>query len=555
MDTRGSSAAPDANPAVEALLQRAGHLLTAGRNLEAEAALQAAIRLDPENPDAPYALGVIALNRGQPREAETLLRRAVLLDPEFAVAHQNIGIALQMLDQSEAAIDAYRHAVSLEPELAEAHAMLADALASVGRRSEARASHAQAAAAAPSSTVALLSEAKLALDRGRTEAAESPLRQAIAREPMRREAHRLLGTVLDQLGRFDEAASSYERVIALDPGDTAAYFALLNGRRITPADRLLLDRVAALAERPGLGDRQRMPLHFALGKALDDLGEPARAIRHFDAANAARARLWTFDADGLARWVDRLIGTFTTDYIAHHAGLGAEDATPVLILGMPRSGTTLIEQILSRHPRIGAAGELTFWNVEGRAWDRGGVSIEAARRMISAYQALLREAAPEAARVTDKMPYNFQWIGLVHILFPSARFIHVRRDPVDTCLSVYRTLFDFDQGWMSSRENLVHYYRQYARLMAHWRAVLPGTRLLEVDYETLVTVQETETRRMVAFCGLDWDDACLHPERSQNAIRTASLWQARQPVHADAVERWRRYEPWLGALRDLRENH
>ena len=207
-----------------------------------------------------------------------------------------------------------------------------------------------------------------------------------------------------------------------------------------------------------------------------------------------------------------------------------EDATPVLILGMPRSGTTLIEQILSRHRRVGAAGELTFWNVEGRTWDRGGLSVEVARRMISAYQMLLREHAPEAARVTDKMPYNFQWIGLARILFPNARFIHVRRDPVDTCLSVYRTLFDFDQGWMSSRENLVRYYRQYARLMAHWRTVVPSDRLLEVDYETLVTAQEAETRRMVAFCGLDWDDACLHPERSRSAIRTASLWQARQAV-------------------------
>ena len=311
-----------------------------------------------------------------------------------------------MLGHGVAAIEAYRQAVSLEPELAEAHAMLADALAASGRRGEARESHARAAAAAPGSTVALLSEAKLALERGRTAAAEAPLRETIAREPTRREAHQLLGTVLDQLGRFGEAASCYERAIALDPSDAAAYFGLLNGRRITPADQPVLDRVAELAERPGLGDAQRIPLHFALGKAFDDLAEPARAIRHFDAANAARARLWTFDADGLASWVDRLIGAFTKDYVAHHAGLGTEDATPVLILGMPRSGTTLIEQILSRHPRVGAAGELTFWNVEGRTWDRGGLGVEVARRMISTYQMLLREHAPEAARVTDKMPLS-----------------------------------------------------------------------------------------------------------------------------------------------------
>lgn len=546
--------ADDAPSAVQAMLERAGQMLTADRTAEAEAELRAAIELDPEHPDPPYTLGVIALNRQRPREAETLLRRAIALDPEFAEAHQNLGIALQMQDQGAAAIEAYRKAVSLEPELAEAHAMLADALAASGQRSEARESYARAAAAAPGSTLALLSEAKLALEHGQTGAAEAPLREALAREPTRRGAHRLLGTVLDQLGRFDEARSCYQRAIALDPTDAAAYFGLLNGRRVTQPDQPLLDRVAALAARPGLGDMHRMPLHFALGKAFDDLGEPARAIRHYDAANEARARLWSFDADGLTRWVDRLIGIFTKDYLARHAELGTADATPVLILGMPRSGTTLIEQILSRHSRVGAAGELVFWNVEGRTWNRGGLNAEVAHRMIAGYQSLLRERHPAAARVTDKMPYNFQWIGLAHILFPNACFIHVRRDPVDTCLSIYRTPFDFDQGWMSSRENLVRYYRQYARLVAHWRTVLPGDRLLEVEYETLVAAQEAETRRILGFCGLDWEDPCLSPEESRSAIRTASVWQARQPVYGDAVERWRRYEPWLGALRDLRED-
>jgi hypothetical protein len=252
--------------------------------------------------------------------------------------------------------------------------------------------------------------------------------------------------------------------------------------------------------------------------------------------------------------VGRLIDLYTPEYFARHAALGVADETPVFVLGMPRSGTTLVEQIVSSHPLVGAAGEREYWVRSGRAWDESGADglTEAViHRLADDYLAELRRVAPDAARITDKLPYNFLWIGLIHLALPNARIIHCRRHPVDTCLSIYFAHFARRASFGSDRGDLVCEYRQYQRLMAHWRAVLPSDRFMEVDYETLVADQEAGTRRLIEFCGLKWDDACLRPEGNRRVVMTASSWQARQPVYRSSVARWRRYEPWLGELREL----
>ncbi|MGH7111807.1 MAG: sulfotransferase family protein, partial [Stellaceae bacterium] len=230
------------------------------------------------------------------------------------------------------------------------------------------------------------------------------------------------------------------------------------------------------------------------------------------------------------------------------------DETPLLIVGMPRSGTTLVEQIVSAHPEIGAGGELTFWNDTALPLARAGageIAPAEIERIAREYLALLRRLAPGAARVTDKMPANFRWLGLIHLTVPQARIIHCRRDPIDTCLSNYFAYFSRLHPHSCDRADLVFYYREYLRLMAHWRTVLPPERYLEIDYEELVADRERMTRRLIAFTGLEWDDACLRPERNDRAVYTASSWQARQPVYGTSVRRWRHYEPWLGELRQL----
>jgi hypothetical protein len=220
---------------------------------------------------------------------------------------------------------------------------------------------------------------------------------------------------------------------------------------------------------------------------------------------------------------------------------------------MPRSGTTLIERIVSSHPQVAGAGELGFWNAHAPALVDAPLDVIASRggAVRGDYLHLLRTVGPEALRVTDKMPFNFLWVGLVHMVLPRARIVHCRRNPIDTCLSIYQTQFAQNWGFASDRADLAAYYRQYLRLMEHWRAVLPADRFAEVDYEDATRDPEATARRLVAFCGLPWDPACLSPERNPDAVRTASKWQARQPIYRTSVERWRSYEPWIGELRQL----
>ena len=302
---------------------------------------------------------------------------------------------------------------------------------------------------------------------------------------------------------------------------------------------------------------QRLRLHLAIGKAADDLGDYALAMKHFDAADVVRRGSRSFDSAAFALETERLMAACTPELIARAPELGNAEATPVLIIGMPRSGTTLVEQIVSSHPEVGAGGELNFWNERGAVWHRSGVTGSERRFLAEAatdYLRVLRAIAPRAKRVTDKMPFNFLWAGLIHLAFPRAVIIHCRRTAIDTALSIHQTHFHPSLAFPTGGAELVEYFRSYQRLTDHWRRVLPAERFIEVDYEELTRGPEPEIRRIIAACGLPWHDACLHPERNPRTVKTPSKWQTRQPIHRNSVARWRRYEPWLGPLRALLGN-
>jgi hypothetical protein len=239
--------------------------------------------------------------------------------------------------------------------------------------------------------------------------------------------------------------------------------------------------------------------------------------------------------------------------MASHAASGKPDQKPLFIVGMYRSGTTLVEQIVSSHPAIAAGGELTVWTPMELEIDpmTGDFDPARARSAIERYLSVLQTIGPSAARVTDKLPFNFFRLGAIHALMPNARIIHCRRDPIDTCLSIYTNLFKSRVSFAARKDDLVFVYQQYLRMMDHWRKVLPPEIFLDVQYERLIADREAETRRLIAFTGLDWDDSCLRPEQNERSINTASAWQARQPVYASSMQRWRHYEPWLGELRQL----
>jgi tetratricopeptide (TPR) repeat protein len=539
---------------VESVLRLAHRHLKAGRFNDAIPALLQASRLLPDNPVVFDDLGRACLLTRRLPEALTWLRRAIALRPTFARTHYSLGLALAQTGDYEAALAAHRRAIELEPRLAEAHGRAADILLRKGKRDEAVAEYERAFEVAPGTTFGRLCGAKAMVAQDRPGEAEERLRQLIENDSSSSEAHLVLAHILNEAGRFDEAAASFERSIALAPWQATAYGGLVSSRRLTEADRPLVARILSRLEAADVAERQRMTLHFAAGKALDDLRDYAGAIQHFDAANQIRRRLSpAFDRKFLEHRIDRTIARYSRELFAAHAAMGQDDETPVLILGMPRSGTTLVERIVSSHPRIGGGGELTFWNERASAWVdvEMGKLAEAADSLRGDYLRLLRSIGPGSLRVTDKMPFNFLWIGLVRLLFPNARFIHCRRNPIDTCLSIYSTQFTQSWGYASDRGDLAFYYRQYLRLMEHWRAVLPSDRLLDVDYEDATAAPEETARRLIAFCGLEWDPACLQPERNPDAVKTASTWQARQPIYRTSVERWRNYEPWIGELRLL----
>src|SRR5579862_5739640 len=366
-------------------------------------------------------------------------------------------------------------------------------------------------------------------------------------------AHDLLGNLLSEFGRFEEARECFQRAIAIAPLLAGCYYDLVRCGPITSDDGLLRRMEDALAT-PGLEAAQSLRLHLAIGKAADDLGDYAMAMRHFDAADAVRRGLASFDPAAFALEIDRLIARCTPEWIARAPELGSSDTTPVLIVGMPRSGTTLVEQIVSMHPAVGAGDELNFWNERGAAWHSSwpaGNEKPFLTKAAADYLRVLRAVAPRAMRVTDKMPFNFLWSGLIHLAFPRAIVIHCRRAAVDTALSIHQTHFQPGLAFPTGGAELVSYFGSYQRLMDHWRSVLPADRFIEVDYEELTGAPEPIIRRIVAACGLTWNDACLRPESNPRAVRTPSKWQARQPIYRSSVERWRRYEPWLGPLREL----
>ena len=358
-------------------------------------------------------------------------------------------------------------------------------------------------------------------------------------------------------GAFQEAERLF--VDALDASPTA-FLSLTKTRRITEGDRPVIERMRVLAAARELDPDMRLNILFGLGKAFDDLGDYAEAMRCYEAGNGLKAASMRLDRKAMAARYDSIIGRFTADALERERRRQLKmDPTdsdlPVLIVGMPRSGTTLVEQILSSHPLVAAGDELAYWSEQAfgdrvaaiEALDPGVLS-EAS----DAYLGMLRRIGPKARRVTDKAPANYELLWLIRTALPGARIIHCRRDPVDTCLSIFFALFEGRLDYGYDRGDLAFAYRQYLRLMDHWRRTLPPERFLEVDYERIVSEREAETRRLVAFCGLDWDDACMFPERNTRSVKTATLWQARQPVYASSVQRWRRYEPWLGELRELR---
>jgi tetratricopeptide (TPR) repeat protein len=579
---------------VEARNNLGNTLHALGRSSEAIAHFEKALAVRPETADVYNNLGNALAAVQRQGDAVTSFRRALAIRADFAEAHNNLGFVLASLGHHDEAVTEYEQAIMLRPRYLEAHNNLANTLGALKRYAEAITHFTNALAVRPDAfeTHNNLGNVFSALKQ-HTEAA-SHYRKAIELKPDFSDAHNNLGNALAQLGRHDEAVTCYAKTLAISPDMAEAHGSLGNelktlGRldearhalekavglapyhielhrslaetkQYTVGDPQIAAMEALAVNMGSLSEDERIALHFALAKAYADCGEHARSFRHLLDGNALKRRQVRYDeADTFAKF-QRLKAVFTPELIRKKHGLGHPSELPTFIVGMPRSGTTLVEQVLASHHKVFGGGELKHMvDVVARLEraDIGGIPFpevmpsmgeQDLREVAENYLAALDAADGGVQRITDKLPGNLLLAGLIHLAMPRARIIHVRRNPIDTCLSCFSKLFVGDVPFCYDLRELGRYYRAYEDLMEHWRRVLPEGVMLDVQYEELVADFEPQARRLLAYCGLDWDERCLAFHETQRPIRTASATQVRQPIYRTSVGRWRPYREMLQPL-------
>lgn len=509
-----------------------------------------------ERPDAVEALNNLGMALGLARrhaEAIAPLEKAIALNPGYVTAYNNLGNAHQALGRRPQAMACFQQALRLKPDYVEALSNLGGILHALKRDEEAIAVLGQALALNPRFAQAHgnLGAALMARDRITEGLASS--QRAVALEPGNPLAQAQLGSALLVMGKLDQARQAFENAIRLDPENPSYYAKLVGCYTVQPADPSLAAMQRLEQRLDTLAGDGPIELHFALAKSYTDTGAHERAFRHLLRGNALKRKAIQYDEKASLAWLDHIGDIFSPELMRQKSGQGFASQTPIFVLGMMRSGSTLVEQILASHPKIAAAGERPFFHDAYAhlartlrppvgypdfvpALDAGQLQ-EIGQRYVKQLTAAV--ANDKAVRITDKMLSNFPAAGLIHLALPGARIIHTRREPVDTCLSAFSKHFTDEQPFAYDLGELGRYYHAYEKLMAHWRQVLSPGIMLEVHYEELVGDFETQARRIIAHCGLEWDDACLSFHKTSRPVRTASAFQVRQPIYNSSVGRWR----------------
>jgi tetratricopeptide (TPR) repeat protein len=524
---------------------------------EAIASSRRAIALDPTLSVAHNNLGLLLAGLGQPAEAVASYRQALKLNPGYVEALNNLAAILPELGERGEAVDLLTRAIELDPKRAQTHVLLGNLLFESRRIEDAEAHYRRALLIDPRDALAHADLGAALRMQGKIGEAESSCRAALSIDPNCVAALWLLGELCADRGQFPEATDYFQRVIAIDAEYAFAYYSVAMNRKMTGADGAWLQGVESLLAKPQ-PLRHEISLRYALGKYFDDLKQYDQAFSSYRDANELTKRYGNdYDRAQMSERIDRVINGFDAASIRRYESFGDPSERPVFIVGMPRSGTSLTEQILASHPAAFGAGELRFWQVAFSAYEAAELKDQGGARLIPAmarsYLDRLSALSGNAQRVVDKMPHNFINLGLICAAFPNARIIHVHRHPIDTCLSIYFQYFSHLHPYANDLGNLAHFYGEYTRLMDHWRATLSASELLEVPYEGLIEDQEGWTRRMLEFIGLPWDQQCLEFHRTDRTVITLSKWQVRQKIHSASAGRWRNYERYVGPLLPLVE--
>lgn len=504
--------------------------------------------------------GVAHLKGGNLDHAVRALERALLIEPHSINALINLGAAQRKMGNLSRAIECYCNAIGHDPESTAAQFNLANALKETGSLDAAISAYQRVLEIEPGNLLALNNMGIAYKQTGQSELAESAFREALRLSPDYGAAIRNLAAVHEDKGEFAEAHSAYTNALAVNANDSKA-LAKIIASRVKAPEQQHIDAASRLLQGDQVDAEGRAQLHYGLGKRHDQVGEYVQALAHFKRANAIKTHYRRFSGSAVAKNIDAICSAFSPQLFARLAGQGLDDARPVFIVGMPRTGTTLAEQVLSSHPDIAGGGELPYFGsvalnfastsglTEGFPGGAHLMDASAIKSIGEPYLEELSRVSPAARRVTDKMPQNFLYLGLIALLFPHARIVHCWRDPRDVCLSCYVEDFNPAHGFASDARHFSAYYKEYCRLMAHWRRVLPLP-IFDLRYEDMIASSESVSRALLNFAGCTWDDRCLHFYRQKRAVTTPSRWQVRQPIYSSSVGRWKNYPDFIEPVLD-----
>jgi tetratricopeptide (TPR) repeat protein len=567
----------------------------------AEEALRQTTTMAPDHAEALFYLGGLLRARRDIAAATDCYRRALAVKPGFVDAHVNLGLLLKEADDAAEAVkhieaadrlrpndprilnslgmvreqsapsdavENFRRALALEPQFAEAAMNLAKLLTTLARHGEAIATLEATLSTIGDDADLRMLLARTCAEANRTDEAIAHYEAAAAAEPRSTRSLVAMGNLYRQLGQFEKAHGCYRRVLELDPENCDAIAGILRHLKAAVPEQEIA-RVAARANDPTLPMERRRQLHFALSQCREAAGAFDAAFHHMSEGNRLRReelepKKGPYDRDRRTASVNRTIAVFDAGYFRRVADFGLTSELPVFIVGMPRSGTTLCEQILASHSRVFGADELPdmgriarglqrqFVEPDGRMDElayAAHLTKDTVRSIAAQHLDRLRGLAPDATRIVDKMLTNYQRLGLIATLFPHAKIIYCRRDPMDMGLSCYSKDLASMPIWASDLWAIGHVHRECERLMEHWRRVLPIP-ILDLAYEDVVGDLEGSARRLIKYCGLEWEGACLEFHRADRQVKTASLEQVRRPIYDSSIGRWRRFEKHLGPLRE-----
>ncbi len=529
----------------------------AGRLSDARHIYQKILASSPGHPVALHHLGIIAHQEGDNDSSVDLITKAIEIDPGLAESHNNLGYAYQGLGRLEEAITSFGKAIALNPRYVEALNNLGNVLKAESRFDEALVQYYDAVEIRPDSIS--YSNIGYTLQRlGRLDEALSCYQKSLEIKPDDVRVHNLIGDTYQQLGFMQKADNSYKRALAIDPVYTAALQNLARLQTHTEHDEIIQSMEQVFSD-PNTSELGKMNLAFGLGKSFEDLQRYDKAFAYIEFGNTSRRKEIQFSIDQVKQQFENLKKLFVPDFFEQLQGAGSPDPSPIFVLGMPRSGTTLVEQILASHPDIYGAGELGYLadTIETNFGEIDDIKTMDTIRESGPdtflwsgedYIKSIRKLSQSSKLITDKMPGNFQHIGMIKLMIPNAKIIHCCRDPKDTCLSIFKTQFvEGGLDYAYDQQELGRYYNLYQNLMAHWSTVLPDF-IFHIQYENLIADQENESRALIDFCGLDWNEDCLEFHKTDRAVQTASVAQVRKPIYNGSVQLWKRYEKQLAPL-------